>query len=414
MQTKTLLVLTSRFPYEGGEYFLETEQRSWKEADGIDVYLMPFFNTKALRDYPRWIALRSENSRDESRVGRFKYICAAIFSPIFFREISSLLREKKARPIYFLIALHAVSRVLQIKKAIEALAKEVGGIDVVYSYWNNTSAYAAALAKKKGLVRKIVSRAHGTDLYRYALKGGYMPLKDQLVDQFDLVAAVSKLGRDYYVSEYNISPDRVIVERLGVEIDGRLSSVTGSCQLSIVSISNCVEIKRLDVIAAGILLYARQNPDVRVHWVHIGDGPTLNDLQAYWRSSSVLIKNASAVFRGRLENKQVIDFLVHNSCDVILNASASEGVPVSLMEAMSLGIPAIAPAIGGIPELVSPSCGFLLPPMPTPPDIVNGLDWALNCAKEQDTRCAAASKVAAEYSAAKNYSQFYGLVLEAF
>jgi glycosyltransferase involved in cell wall biosynthesis len=47
--------------------------------------------------------------------------------------------------------------------------------------------------------------------------------------------------------------------------------------------------------------------------------------------------------------------------DVFINVSSSEGVPVSIMEAMSFGIPAIATDAGGNREIVNSSSGFLIP-----------------------------------------------------
>ena len=43
--------------------------------------------------------------------------------------------------------------------------------------------------------------------------------------------------------------------------------------------------------------------------------------------------------------------------------SHSEGMPVSLMEAAACGVPAVAPAVGGIPELIADGVtGFVTPP----------------------------------------------------
>ncbi len=41
------------------------------------------------------------------------------------------------------------------------------------------------------------------------------------------------------------------------------------------------------------------------------------------------------------------------ACDVFVLASLFEGMPVSLMEALALGVPVVATAVGGIPELVT-------------------------------------------------------------
>ncbi|WP_241380179.1 glycosyltransferase, partial [Escherichia coli] len=46
---------------------------------------------------------------------------------------------------------------------------------------------------------------------------------------------------------------------------------------------------------------------------------------------------------------------------VFVNLSSSEGLPVSMMEVASLGIPIIATGVGGVGEIVSSDNGHLLP-----------------------------------------------------
>ena len=46
----------------------------------------------------------------------------------------------------------------------------------------------------------------------------------------------------------------------------------------------------------------------------------------------------------------------------VVLASDAEGIPVSLMEAMSYEIPVIATNVGGNPELLSGGCGMMVPP----------------------------------------------------
>ncbi len=411
MNKRNILVLTSRFPFEGGEYFLETEVKYWREVDGVKVYILPFFQTEGIREYPKWVDLKNGVSKRNTRFDRVFFLIMASMTPIFWREILALTRDRNLKIANVVRALLTVSRVYQAKKTLEFLSREIGGIDLVYSYWNGTFAYAAALLRKKGLVRQLVTRTHGSDLYKYALKNEYMPIKAQLVNYFDVVAAVSAGGCDYYRKQYPILTSKVIVSRLGVEIDGRLASASESNQLSIVSVSNCLKIKRLEIIAAAVLIFAVRNPTIDVKWTHIGDGPTLESVEELWRNGAATVANATALFTGRLSNRAVINLLAEEPCDLVVNASASEGIPVSLMEAMSLGIPAVAPQIGGIPELVSPSCGYLLPPMPTAQDVANGFQWGFLSAKSPKLRKAAADCIVKEYSASRVYSDFYDLLL---
>lgn len=51
---------------------------------------------------------------------------------------------------------------------------------------------------------------------------------------------------------------------------------------------------------------------------------------------------------------------LYRTADVVVLASFSEGVPVSLMEAMSHGIPVVATRVGGVPELVKDGHSGLL------------------------------------------------------
>jgi len=84
----------------------------------------------------------------------------------------------------------------------------------------------------------------------------------------------------------------------------------------------------------------------------VGDGGRLAEMQALARALGI---SERVRFRGRLPNgPPIFDYL--DSVDLFLNASRQEGLPRSLVEAMSRGCPAIATDIGGIPELLGPAC----------------------------------------------------------
>jgi glycosyltransferase involved in cell wall biosynthesis len=73
--------------------------------------------------------------------------------------------------------------------------------------------------------------------------------------------------------------------------------------------------------------------------------------------------------RGRVSNEEVLEFYKQESPDFFMNLSTSEGIPVSIMEAFSVGIPAVATAVGGVPEIVSNHIGALVDPHATAEEI---------------------------------------------
>jgi glycosyltransferase involved in cell wall biosynthesis len=64
---------------------------------------------------------------------------------------------------------------------------------------------------------------------------------------------------------------------------------------------------------------------------------------------------------GHVDNSNVLNFYKENYVNLFINLSESEGLPVSMMEAISYGIPIIACKVCGIPEIViNEKTGLLL------------------------------------------------------
>ena len=57
-------------------------------------------------------------------------------------------------------------------------------------------------------------------------------------------------------------------------------------------------------------------------------------------------------FLGALSNNNVLKFYAESNIDIFINVSSTEGLPVSIMEAQSFGIPSIATDVGGTREIV--------------------------------------------------------------
>ena len=97
-------------------------------------------------------------------------------------------------------------------------------------------------------------------------------------------------------------------------------------------------------------------------WFFYGSGPLLNELQ---KKVKELNLTDHCHFPGNLDHHQLLNKYKNNEVDIVISSSISildvfEGIPVSLMEAMSYEIPVIATDCGGTKELVDGQSGILV------------------------------------------------------
>jgi glycosyltransferase involved in cell wall biosynthesis len=90
----------------------------------------------------------------------------------------------------------------------------------------------------------------------------------------------------------------------------------------------------------------------------LGDGPDRARIEEQVR---VLGLTERVILRGQVPEEQVLEAITRATAVVL--ASFMEGLPVTLMEALALGVPVVAPCVAGIPELVEHGVsGLTFPP----------------------------------------------------
>ena len=121
----------------------------------------------------------------------------------------------------------------------------------------------------------------------------------------------------------------------------------------ICSCSNLIPVKQVDKIIDVISQVHIEN----IRWIHFGDGPLRSQFEQLAREK---LPNVQYEFRGIVANDKILDFYADNYVDLFINLSSSEGIPVSIMEALSAGIPVVATDVGGTSEAVNSQNGFLI------------------------------------------------------
>jgi glycosyltransferase involved in cell wall biosynthesis len=116
-------------------------------------------------------------------------------------------------------------------------------------------------------------------------------------------------------------------------------------------------IARLDPVKdLGILLRAAALlPSLPFLVVLIGDGSERHALERLTRELGI---DRHVRFLGHRDDaRQWLD-----AYDIFVNSSISEGVSLTILEAMGAGLPVVATAVGGTPEVIAAGTGELVPP----------------------------------------------------
>lgn len=399
---KKILLLTANFPYYPGEQFLEEEIGYWGNDFSGRLTILPENALGVPREIPKNIVVDHSLAIEEEAIYRRLFYFYVLLSPVFRKEMRYVYRRYRfGRPRCFIIALRTSYRVYTLMRKLKRYLELHPGQYIVYTYWFDAAAYAAALLKTQGMVDRVISRAHRFDLYEWIRPYHYMPLKRQFGDAIDEILAISAEGKTYLEQTYDSLRNKVRVARLGVRLTDKINPPNTTGRLIIVSTSFCTRNKRVDKIIESLAILTDRKPLLNVIWHHIGNGPEWESLR---QMASSLFKDSRVIytFHGELTNREVHHFFANTPVDVFINVSDSEGIPVSIMEAMSFAIPAVAPAVGGIPELVNQENGILLKAMPDVQEIAEALSDTAHF-RRHEVRNNAKKQIESFFNAEKNY-----------
>lgn len=270
-----------------------------------------------------------------------------------FSEFYHMLTDKKFTPKRFIKLFRFTKRGMMLERFIE---KVVEKDTFLYSYWISYDGYAVARQKRKHPEYKTMARAHAFDIQLNRNDVNPYLMKRVICKHIDRIAFISNDGYQDFLSYYEKEQENFSVCYLGSQekLSGFVERKDRG-KITVVTCSSVVKIKRIHLMIDALKNWSHG----KIEWVHIGDGELFNDIRQKAEKELSPNPNVDFEFMGRLANEEVSRVLKREDVNLFVNCSEMEGVPVSIMEAMSTGLPVIAPRVGGIPELVTTGCGML-------------------------------------------------------
>lgn len=399
-----LCVLANEFPYGNWEPYMETEEKFYIGFEKI------------------WIASLQLRKNHATTIRKLQ--CNAKIIPVMYRSrwfylINSLtvlldinlykeireLKKSKRLNISRIIKLFVfLSRAHHEARVINRTLKSETKKDIIlYSYRFEYQPYVAIILKNKWKENnKIICRAHRYDLYEEEHANHYIPLRNIILKNINRVHPCSEHGVNYIKEKYDTSRVIVSVKYLGTNDNGEKQYNQDSTTYSIVSCSNVIEIKRIYKIVNALSMIN----DININWTHYGNGLLLKQIKEIARKK--LKNNIQYTFPGNIPNKKLFEEYSNKNFYLFLNVSSSEGIPVSIMEAQSFGIPCIATNVGGTSEVVDEKSGILLPENVSDEELAKTIHSMCLMKKKEYLKLRKSTRMSWEvkFNAQINYSKF--------
>lgn len=384
---KQLYLVTETFPYGTGEKTFILPELD-ELAKNYDVTIISHASKAVLSDKVNETKLdgRIKNVNIDVNLKWYKkilYLIRFFVDQDGIRELKCIFSAKKKifTRIYQSIGFYALAMenyALMRKKGLLHFDVEA----IYYTYWYFYYTYSMTREKVKFPNVKIVTRAHGFDLYSERYDGNRQPFKKIMDANLDKVFFISNQGKEYYERKYKVkNENKYIVSRLGALGSERKNRACEEDKevFRIVSCSRIIPLKRVDLITDALNLLTERK---KIEWIHFGSGSQYEDVVAYTKK---ILRNKSDInfqFVGNVPNQKVLDFYDQNYINCFVSTSSSEGIPVSIMEALSYGIPFIAINVGGVSELYEKN-GILLKANSTAQDVAKSFSEMIHMEKEE-------------------------------
>lgn len=369
-----ILLFTDNFPYGTGESFLEDEVE--RLANNFELVVFSTSKsamlTRTLNPNVRVLHVNP----DKTTIGwceKLSIIADFLSHWESFVEIYNIFSAKEllikriSNAIYCFGKSRRLYRYLK-QEGLLTFEKKT----ILYFYWFSYKPIYFALKLSNHPNIKLVSRVHGYDLYneRHPLKRH--PFRQYVDKALDNVFFVSQTGMSYYFKTFGITPtEKHQLMYLGTRrIEGKPIRSKPN-DFVVVSCSNVIPLKRVELIIEALSLV--DMPNRTITWIHFGDGPSMASISTLAHEKLDSQARLTYQLKGNVSHHELLNFYSQNIIDCFITLSSSEGLPVSIMEAMSYGIPVFSTDVGGIKEMLPRDYPYLFEPNVRPEIVAHAL-----------------------------------------
>lgn len=248
----------------------------------------------------------------------------------------------------------------------------------VLACWYESDAYAVYKLKLKYPFLRTYSLCHSYEVDPKKSKFIYGLFRKQYHNSFEIISFISESVKNQFADDIakklQLSMRNVEVRYLGTQKkENGVAKFSNTSPFHIVTCSYVVPVKRVfdffDIL--------NNNVDVPIIWTHIGEGKDYLKFKEYVKKN---LNNEllNVEIAGAKSNDYIHKMFSNERVDLFVNYSTSEGIPVSIMEAIAYGIPVVATNVGGNGEIVKFPFGTIIDELTEPHEVWNAIKRVLD------------------------------------
>jgi len=193
------------------------------------------------------------------------------------------------------------------------------------------------------LMKKVIYTIHGEvdppqNLMKFSHKAALLYLKE--------VVAVSASAKKSVVKRYDWKEEPIKLIKNGVNVVASTNDNASEEAIRLGVVSRLIPLKNIPMLFNALSQLSKKDVD-KFSIQIFGDGSEKMELQQI--ANKLTADGMKIEFHGNVIEESDI----YNSFDILVMCSNTEGLPMSILEAMGYSIPVISTRVGAIPEIIS-------------------------------------------------------------
>lgn len=260
------------------------------------------------------------------------FFSKSVFKKLFWKELIFIIFKKNFFRKLRMCVLEITYALILCKYLKENIKEDQ---IIFYSFWSNYTLITFFLIKDFFPNSKFIARSLGSDLNGFIKDDDYVPYKKIKFVNLNKLILLGEYQRKFLINTY-IKKNNIAIIPLGVFGQKMIKRNLKDKTINFLSCCNFIEVKN-NILMINFLNQISKKTEKKIHYIIVGKGKLENKIfkELYQNHGNFTYTHYKYI-------NNFFKFIKKSKVNYFLNFSSQEGMPFTVMETMSIGIPTIS------------------------------------------------------------------------